>query len=242
MSGRIFVSSSVAAVCKHVAKAQRLHVGNCRALPSQSAAPNAAHSIVPAAREQHEDASVDVEALLREVEEEDDDEAEHSTTEYDVELSGAVEPEPKSESETKSINAGASATAQGQSLPTWFDASLGYQTTDSLKEPLLIPSSDLVETFIRGSGPGGQAINKLSTNVSLLHKPSGVRITCQESRSRDLNRLLARRKMSRMLDEMIRGAQSVTGLKREKQRKKVANKKKKSRRKYRDLQLAKEQQ
>ncbi|KAL4076967.1 hypothetical protein V8B97DRAFT_1359052 [Scleroderma yunnanense] len=33
---------------------------------------------------------------------------------------------------------------------------------------------DLGETFVRGSGPGGQSINKTKNNVQLLHKPTGI--------------------------------------------------------------------
>lgn len=101
-----------------------------------------------------------------------------------------------------------------------------------------VREEDLVETFVRGlsincsahpntgltaakctyttplgSGPGGQAINKTSSNVwrilhssfifakarhpclqvSLVHLPTGIRVTCQETRSLQTNRKLARR-------------------------------------------------
>jgi len=60
---------------------------------------------------------------------------------------------------------------------------------------------DIEETFIRGSGTGGQAINKTRSNVSLLHKPTGIRMNCQETRSLHRNRQLARRMLLERLDQ-----------------------------------------
>ncbi|KAF7363305.1 putative peptide chain release factor C12orf65 like protein, mitochondrial [Mycena sanguinolenta] len=35
---------------------------------------------------------------------------------------------------------------------------------------------DLEEVFVRGSGPGGQSVNKTENNVQLLHRPTGIRL------------------------------------------------------------------
>jgi protein subunit release factor B len=66
-----------------------------------------------------------------------------------------------------------------------------------------ITAADLLEKFIRGSGSGGQKINKTNNCVFLKHLPSGVCIKCQMDRSRELNRFLARRELCEQL-EMIR--------------------------------------
>jgi peptide chain release factor len=77
---------------------------------------------------------------------------------------------------------------------------------------------DLEEIFARSSGPGGQNVNKVATAVTLSHRPSGVSVTVQDSRSQAVNRKLAR---ERLLDaiESAREAQRVAEIaKREKER------------------------
>ncbi len=44
------------------------------------------------------------------------------------------------------------------------------------------------ERFIRGTGPGGQKINKTSSTVVLRHKPTGTEVRCQAGRSQAANR------------------------------------------------------
>lgn len=75
-------------------------------------------------------------------------------------------------------------------------------------EKLGIKEADLVEKFIRGSGKGGQKINKTSSTVYLLHVPTGIEIKCQRERQQSLNRFFARRELCDRLEEKILGVQS----------------------------------
>jgi peptide chain release factor len=60
---------------------------------------------------------------------------------------------------------------------------------------LEIRETDLEESFARSRGPGGQNVNKVSTAVTLRHRPSGISVTVQDSRSQAVNRKLARERL-----------------------------------------------
>ena len=83
-------------------------------------------------------------------------------------------------------------------------------------EQLGIHEADLLEKFIRGSGHGGQKINKTSSCVYLKHLPSGQEVKCQLNRSRVMNRHLARQELCDTLEEIQRGKQSSRQQAREK--------------------------
>jgi protein subunit release factor B len=55
-----------------------------------------------------------------------------------------------------------------------------------------VREEDIEETFVRSGGHGGQNVNKTSTCVMLLHRPTGVQVKCQATRHQGRNRLLAR--------------------------------------------------
>ena len=78
------------------------------------------------------------------------------------------------------------------------------RSIESRMAQLGLRESDLEETFARSSGPGGQNVNKVSTAVRLLHRPSGVSVTVQDSRSQTQNRRLAR---ERLLDAVEQAQQ-----------------------------------
>jgi protein subunit release factor B len=65
---------------------------------------------------------------------------------------------------------------------------------DALRQRLIslgVRPDDVDERFIRGTGAGGQKINKTSSTVWLRHAPTGVEVRFQEGRSQTDNRLQA---------------------------------------------------
>jgi peptide chain release factor len=71
-----------------------------------------------------------------------------------------------------------------------------------LREP------DIDESFIASGGPGGQKVNKAATCVCLVHRPTGLSVKMQKSRSQPMNRFLARRRLCELLEERLLGNQS----------------------------------
>ena len=68
---------------------------------------------------------------------------------------------------------------------------------------------EILESFIRSGGKGGQHVNKVSTCVHLRHLPTGIEVKCQEERSQALNRYRARVLLLAKIDAMVRGKESA---------------------------------
>ena len=96
-----------------------------------------------------------------------------------------------------------------------------------------IREEDLTENFIRGSGSGGQKINKTSSCVQLRHAPSGIEIKCQSSRLQSSNRFFARRDLCDKLEELKLGAQS----RRKQEQEKIRRQKRRRSRRAKDRML-----
>jgi len=83
-------------------------------------------------------------------------------------------------------------------------------------DSLGIYERDIEESFVRSSGAGGQHVNKTSTCVQLLHRPTGMMVKCQEDRSQAVNRFLARRLLVEKIEGDILGRKTAEQQRREK--------------------------
>lgn len=100
-------------------------------------------------------------------------------------------------------------------LPTQIDERLAV---------LGLRPADVEERFVRGTGPGGQKINKTSSTVWLRHGPTGVEVRCQRERSQAANRELAWRELCEKLEARVRAARATVVDAREAERRRTRQK------------------
>ena len=84
--------------------------------------------------------------------------------------------------------------------------------------------AEVEERFVRGTGPGGQKINKTSSTVWLRHGPTGVEVRCQRERSQAANRELAWAELVEKLEARARAAREEVVDAREAERRRTRQK------------------
>jgi protein subunit release factor B len=95
---------------------------------------------------------------------------------------------------------------------------MSKNTLTKRMQRLGVREADLEETFARSAGPGGQNVNKVSTAVTLRHRPSAISVTVQDSRSQAQNRKLARERLLDAVDQAKEKARTAKIAEREKAR------------------------
>jgi len=97
-----------------------------------------------------------------------------------------------------------------------------------------VNEAEIDETFVRSGGHGGQNVNKSSTCVMLLHRPTGLQVKCQTTRQQGLNRFIARRLLLDKIERLQSGSVATERAKMEK----IRRQKRRRSRRARDRMLA----
>ncbi|PIA13668.1 hypothetical protein COEREDRAFT_20892, partial [Coemansia reversa NRRL 1564] len=99
-------------------------------------------------------------------------------------------------------------------------------------EPIVLQDADIEERHVRGWGNGGQKLNKTSSCVQLLHKPTNTMVVCQDTRSLQQNRKIAYKRLKDKLDLQVNGSESKIGKKIEKLRARKHKQRQRAKKKY----------
>lgn len=91
--------------------------------------------------------------------------------------------------------------AQAKRMTSFAGVSIEPEFPES--ETTEIPETDLdITAFVRASGPGGQNVNKVASACRIIHKPTGLTVTCSVERSLQQNKRLAMNILSSKLELM----------------------------------------
>lgn len=112
--------------------------------------------------------------------------------------------------------------SDGNDQSSTSNSSSSKKSIDYSRVPT-INEDDLEEKFVRGSGPGGQAVNKTSNCVVLRHIPTNIIVKSHMHRSASANRKEARKLLIAKLDEYENGLDSVENQLKAIQEKKTKN-------------------
>ena len=113
-----------------------------------------------------------------------------------------------------------------------MEAPISQEKQESLRrrlESLGLRDEDFEERFVRGSGSGGQKVNKTASAVYLKHLPSGLEVKSQKSRSQSNNRFFARRELADRYESEILGQKTKRDKAADKARKQKQRRKRRSR-------------
>ncbi|KAJ3186660.1 hypothetical protein HDU85_007480 [Gaertneriomyces sp. JEL0708] len=141
-------------------------------------------------------------------------------------------PTARNTSETADIDEVDTQVEEPAPVGTHKKVPIGKKPRDRIKEPVILLETDLEESFVKGSGPGGQKINKCRHRVQLKHIPTGITAESQRFRELAANRKEARKLLKLKLDELINGDLSRKQQQIAKQQKRKAKQAQRAKKKY----------
>lgn len=135
-----------------------------------------------------------------------------------------------------------------RSMSTVFDSTtlpppskVTPSSANSIKKPayqkqlFTLDEKDIEESFSRGSGPGGQSVNKTQNKVRLVHTPTSISVYCHEARDLSTNKRLARRLLRDKVELHLYGDQSKISQRFDKLRERKHRASRRSKKKYHPL-------